>query len=340
MTRILLTGASGFIASHILEKLLARGYSVRFTVRSEDKAQKLLAAHSSHASQLDYVLVPDIVVPGAFDAAVQSDPPFDGILHTASPFHFNVTDPQKQLMEPAIQGTVGILQAAQKYAPSVKRIVITSSFAAIFDAAQGSYPGKTYTEADWNPITWETGLENPLNGYRASKKLAEKAAWEFVEREKPGFDIATINPPMVFGPPKPYISSLESLNTSNERTLNFIRGKCKQGLPHSGVFLWTDVREVAEAHILAFEKPDAANKRFLISSNEYFSNQMIVDIIAKCFPEYADQFPEVREPNDGLPEEGCYKVDNSRSREILGMSYRPLEECVRDLVVALKEMGL
>jgi nucleoside-diphosphate-sugar epimerase len=147
---------------------------------------------------------------------VQSDPPFDGILHTASPFHFNVTNPQKQLMEPAIQGTVGILQAAKKYAPSVKRIVITSSFASVLDATQGNSPGKTYTEADWNPITWELGLENALNGYRASKKLAETAAWEFVEREKPGFEIATINPPMVFGPPKPYISSLENLNTSNE----------------------------------------------------------------------------------------------------------------------------
>lgn len=340
MTRILLTGASGFIASHVLEKLLARGYSVRLTVRSEDKAQKLLAAHSAHADKLDYVLVPDIIVPGAFDKAVQSDPPLDGILHIASPFHFNVTDPQKQLMEPAIQGTVGILEAAKKYAPSVKRIVITSSFAAIFNPTQGDYPGKTYTEEDWNPITWEVGLENALNGYRASKKLAEKSAWEFLEREKPGFDIATINPPMVFGPPKPYISNLENLNTSNQRTLDFIRGKGKQGLPQSGVFLWVDVRDVAEAHILAFENPDAANKRFLVSSDELYSNQMIADIIKKDFPEYTDQLPEKRQPNDGLPEGGCYKVDNSRSKEILGLTYRPLEECIKDLVEALKEMGL
>lgn len=67
---------------------------------------------------------------------------------------------------------------------------------------------------------------------------------------------------------------------------------------------------------------------------------MIADIIKKDFPEYADQLPEVREPNDGLPEGGCYKVDNSRSTEILGLSYRSLEESVKDLVVALKEMGL
>lgn len=106
--------------------------------------------------------------------------------------------------------------------------VITSSFAAILDPGKGNNPGKAYSEDDWNPITWEGGLDNAINGYRASKKLAEKAAWEFVEREKPNFSIATINPPLVLGPPKPYISSLENLNTSNE-----VRSGCVRAIVQS-----------------------------------------------------------------------------------------------------------
>ena len=76
-------------------------------------------------------------------------------------------------------------------------MVITSSFASIIDAAKGKWPGKVYSEADWNPITREGALADPVTGYRASKTLAERAAWQFVDDEKPNFTIATINPPLV-----------------------------------------------------------------------------------------------------------------------------------------------
>lgn len=79
-------------------------------------------------------------------------------------------------------------------------MVITSSFAAIVNPSKGLWPGHTYTEEDWSPLTQEEALENPTAGYRASKTFAEKAAWEFLEKEKPNFTIATINPPLVFGP--------------------------------------------------------------------------------------------------------------------------------------------
>ena len=104
----------------------------------------------------------------AFDEAVKSDPPFDIVIHTASPFHFNVQDVQKDLLDPAINGTTGILKAIKKSAPTVKRVVITSSFAAIIDGAKGLRPGYVYTEADWNPTTPQLALENPSNGYRKS----------------------------------------------------------------------------------------------------------------------------------------------------------------------------
>jgi nucleoside-diphosphate-sugar epimerase len=104
------------------------------------------------------------------------------------------------LLDPAVIGTTGILKSIKKSAPSVKRVVITSSFAAIVDPGKGNWPGHVYSEDDWNPITHEEAQESPQAGYRASKTFAEKAAWEFLDKEKPNFTVATINPPLVFGP--------------------------------------------------------------------------------------------------------------------------------------------
>ena len=124
MTRVLVTGGSGFIALHILELLIAQGHSVVTSVRSESKAQLLKKAFpNASKEQLDFVFVQDVAQEGAFDEAVKSDPPFEWVIHTASPFHFNVTDVKKDLLDPAIVGTTGILKAIKKNAPGVKRVV-------------------------------------------------------------------------------------------------------------------------------------------------------------------------------------------------------------------------
>jgi nucleoside-diphosphate-sugar epimerase len=203
MTRVLLTGGSGFIAAHTLAQLLKHGHSVVTTVRTQAKADKIKAAYPNYVEkgQLGFAIVPDIAQPTAFDEAVISYPPFEAVLHTASPFHFNVTDVQNDLLDPAVIGTTGILRSIKKSAPTVKRVVITSSFAAIVNPTlPNNGVGHVYTEEDWNPITREQAEENAMSGYRASKTFAEKAAWDFVEKEKPNFTVATINPPMVFGP--------------------------------------------------------------------------------------------------------------------------------------------
>jgi nucleoside-diphosphate-sugar epimerase len=106
----------------------------------------------------------------------------------------------QDLLDPAIIGTTGILKSIKKNAPSVKRVVITSSFAAMVNPSKGDWPGHEYSEEDFNPMTKEDALVNPMAGYRASKTFAEKAAWDFVEKEKPNFTLSTINPPLVFGP--------------------------------------------------------------------------------------------------------------------------------------------
>lgn len=312
------------------------------TVRSEDTANKIRAAHpNTPKSQLDFCIIRDIAEEGAFDEAVKSNPPFEAIIHTASPFHLNITDTKKDLLDPAILGTTGLLKAIKEHAPSVKRVVVTSSFASIINGKRGnSCTEHTYTEEDWNPITEQEAFLDPLSGYRASKTFAERAAWEFVERETPAFTLTTLCPPLVFGPIRHHLDHLSSLNTSNQRVRNFIRGDYKTLIPDTGTsfFLWVDVRDLALGHVRAMELPEAANKRFFIAAN-YFSNKEICEIIRKNFPEYQNNLPTVDIKGGDYPKEGLYKFDNSRTSRMLGIKFRSLDESIIDLVKSLKRIA-
>ena len=122
--------------------------------------------------------------------------------------------------DPAIIGTTSILKAIKASAPSVKRVAITSSFAAIVNP--DSHP-EVYDESVWNPLTLEQSAKgDPATAYRGSKTLAEKAAWEFVEKEKPNFALSTLNPPLVLGPVVHYLNSLDAINTSNARVRDMV----------------------------------------------------------------------------------------------------------------------
>ena len=304
------------------------------TVRTEEKGNKILEAHKDiPKSRLSYVIVKDIAQQDAFEEAVKSDPPFDAVLHTASPFHFNVTDPKKDLLDPAVIGTTGILRAIKKSAPSVKRVAVTSSFAAIVNAK--AHP-KIYDESAWNPVTWKEATDtDAATAYRGSKTFAEKAAWEFVEKEKPNFELSTLNPPLVLGPIVHYLNSLDALNTSNERIRNMIQGKMKEGLSATGIFIWTDVRDLALAHVRAIEVPEAAGKRFFITAG-YMSNGEIAQIIKDNFPEYADKLPEDTESD--MPKD-VFGIDNGRATKVLGIKFRSLKDSVVDTVKSLQAVG-
>lgn len=168
-------------------------HEVVTTVRSAEKGHALTDLFKGQ--KVSYTIVKDIGVPGAFDQAVVSDPPFDAVVHTASPFHYDVQDNKRDMLDPAIIGTTGILESIQKGAKTVKKVVVTSSFAAI---SNPTAPPKVYDETVWNEMTMEEALtsKDPQAVYRGSKTFAEKAAWEFVEREKPNFTLTVLNPPV------------------------------------------------------------------------------------------------------------------------------------------------
>ena len=308
---------------------MAHSHTVVTTVRSAAKGQKILDAHPDVSKdQLSYVIVEDVAEEGAFDKVVKADPPFDAVIHTASPFTFKFDKPI-ELLDPAIKGTTGILKAIKAHAPSVKRVVITSSFAAITSPER--HPS-VYDENMWNPVTYEEGLSDRAKTYRASKTLAEKAAWSFVENEKPNFSLATICPPLVLGPVLPYLSSLDSINTSNAQLLSLTQGGWKEKLPPTGTWLWVDVRDAALAHVRAMEVPEAGGKRFFVTAGHY--DMAEVAAIAKKY--WAVQLPGKLESDKPNP---VYGYDNGRSKDILGLSYLPLEKCVVDAIASLKVLG-
>ena len=176
------------------------------------------------------------------------------------------------------------------------RVIITSSCAAVVNFAGNpiAVPKKVYTEEDWNPVTWEGALAGPPNtAYQASKKFAEKSAWEFIEKEKPNFDLVTLTPPMIYGPLRHSIDSVEHLNESNGRIFNlFINTSKDAPLPPNGMHVYTDVRDIAHAHILAATVPEASNRRFVICTGQ-IGSQEISDMLRKEIPELEETFVEL-----------------------------------------------
>lgn len=251
---VCVTGASGFIAAHIVKQLLDKGYRVRATVRGADSKYPYLTSLEGAAERLQLVQA-DLQEAGAYDKAVAG---CDAVFHTASPYVVNVKDPQRDLVDPAVNGTKNVLESCAK-TPSVKRVVLTSSMAAITDEASDD---KIFSEQDWN-----TRSNLKRNPYYYSKTLAERTAWEFVSAQKPGFDLVVINPFMVIGP-----SLGPSLNESNKIYADLLKGV----FPTLMNVTWglVDVRDVAKAHILALETPEA-NGRYLVANETMTMTQVV-----------------------------------------------------------------
>lgn len=259
--RILLTGANGFVGSHILKQLLPRSnVSVRAVVRSQSKIDDVKHDFGTFKN-LDFAIVPDITSPNAFNEALQNtDTPFDAVIHTASPFLYKIVSSNREFLDPAIHGTEGILKSIKAVAPSVKRVVVTSSFAAVGDfSILGDAHGKIFTDKDWNPVTYDQALttESKNTAYQASKKYAEKAAWDFVANEKPNFDVVTINPPMIYGPLAHTVKDTNHLNESTARLYNlFINSKKDAELPPNGLYIYADARvSISTISILQLPHP-------------------------------------------------------------------------------------
>lgn len=246
---------------------------------------------------------------------------------------YNITDNERELLLPAIQGTKAILTAAKKH-PTVKRIVITSSFAAVLDPAHLDDSNFTFTSKDWSPFTYEQAKSSdPVIGYRGAKKFAERAAWDCIQNETPHFDLVTICPPMVFGPVVHPVSKVSELNESTKTIWEVVSGA--DPLPVGRVTAWVDVRDVAFAHVEALLRPEAGNQRFLIASPEKFSYQLAADILRK---EFSWAREVVTRGDEGAPMPEKANVDGEAVAKALGIQYRGFKDCVIETATQLREL--
>lgn len=337
---VLVTGATGFIALWVVEYLLKEGYEVIGTVRSEEKADKLKRQFGSSA-KLSFEIVPDISHLDSFDKVFDKRAKeIDTVIHTASPFHFNTTEYEKDLLIPAVNGTKGILNSIKKYgSQTVKRLVITSSFAAILDPSKLGEKDTVFTEKSWNPATWESSQENPSNAYRGSKKFAEKVAWDFLEENKDSvsFKLTTVNPVLVFGPQRFDEDVKPQLNTSNEAINVPLHSKPGDKLNNSqGNYI--DVRDVAKAHVLAFQRDDLVGERLGLSDSPV-NTQGVVEILVEKFPQLKGKIAEGPTPGVVNKTAGA-TFDNSHSKKVLGFPFISLGQSVYDVAAQiLKKEG-
>ena len=204
------TGASGFIAASVLHVFLEAGYNIRAAVRSETSAEKVRKTHGRYGTALSFAIVPGIAAQGVFNKAVRG---IDVVTYTTSPFFLHAQDVKKRISDPAYNGTVSILKGVKDFTRTSSAL-ITSSVSAVLDFSKGMRPGYTYTETDWNPTKPEE-LTDTASAYFVSKATVEKAAFEFVDNEKPYFSITTILPPLVYGANENFVDNLSNLNTSS-----------------------------------------------------------------------------------------------------------------------------
>ncbi|RDX84344.1 Tetraketide alpha-pyrone reductase 1, partial [Mucuna pruriens] len=311
---VCVTGASGYIASWIVKFLLERGYSVRGTVRDPTNKEKV-----DHLLKLDgakerlHLFKADLMEEGSFDSAFQG---CHAVFHTASPVRFVVNHPQSELIDPAIKGTLNVVKSCAK-SSSVKRVVLTSSFAAVL------YNGRPHTPEVVVDETWFSDpnfLKEHQKWYAFAKISAEDAARKFLNE----YDIklVVINPAMSIGP-----LLQPELNSSSSSILNLINGS--RTFPNNS-YGWINVKDVANAHIQAYEIASASGRYCLVERVAHFSE--LANILRHIYPTL--QIPD--KCADDEPFMPTFQVSKEKAKS-LGIEFIPLEVSLRETVESLKE---
>jgi len=331
---VMITGATGYVAGWVVKKLLEEGLTVHAPVRDPENPENLKYLNQIVANapgEIKY-FKSDLLEEGSYAEGMAG---CEFVFHTASPFKIDVTDPQKELVDPAQLGTRNVLNEVNR-TPSVKRVVLTSSCAAIYgdNADLQNTPNGIFTEEIWNTTS---SLEHQPYSY--SKMVAEKEAW-LINKKQTRWDLVTINPTLVIGPGiNPHATS-ESFKLVKQ----FGDGSMKFGAPCIG-FGVVDVRDLAEAHFKAAFTPEAQG-RYIINAH----NTDLLKMAQTLIERYSNQYPIPRKPlpkwllwllaplviksmtrkivslNVNVP----WKGDNGKSIRELGMQYRSLKESMND----------
>ncbi|KAJ6516362.1 hypothetical protein C8R45DRAFT_241387 [Mycena sanguinolenta] len=333
---VLVTGGNGFVGTEIVVQFAKNGYTVRATARSTEKISAWQKIHPE-ASSVEWVVVEDGSTAAAYATAIKG---VDYVVHSAAPFHHSFTLEQNEshMLLPTINMAKAIAAAAVAE-PSVKHMVITSTFAAVVNPKEMPNPGYTYTGKDWNSATYDMakGIPNPNFVYCAAKVLAERAIWDAPGRK---FRVTSICPPMVYGPPSQVVNAIPALNTSSKAIWNLINGKSSDPVPKSGIVSGVDVRDVGYLHVRAVETAGSAteDRRLLAIGFHRFHQQHVASLL-KSFAGQPDKIARIKNGGaEGDPIYPHYGVDTTESSAILGRPWIDADTCIRDTATRLWEI--
>lgn len=335
---VLVTGGSGFIASHCIAQLLQAGYRVRTSVRSlarESEVRAMIKQAGVDADDRLSFIAADLTSDQNWPEAVQS---CSYVLHVASPFSLNMPKNEDDMIVPARDGTLRVLRAAQ--AAGVKRVVLTSSFVAVAygQAAQN----KPFTEENW------TNIQGDVTTYMKSKTIAERAAWDFVSQPGNKLELTVVNPVGVFGPVlgKDFSDPIHIIRLILNGSVPF--------LPRAHVSM-VDVRDLADLHIRAMTCPEAKGQRFIAASDEGLSLQAIASTLKEQLGPRASRVSTRLLPDWILRLAGRYNqtaknlarelgqiraANNTKARQLLGWEPRSNSETIMATAQSLLQFGL
>jgi nucleoside-diphosphate-sugar epimerase len=339
MSTVLVTGGSGFVGSHCILQLLAAGHHVRTTVRSltrEADVRALLKEGGADPRARVFFVAADLERDTGWPAAVAG---CEYVLHVASPFPQNIPKDENELIVPAREGALRVLRASRD--AGVKRVVLTSSFAAI---GYGHGPRNT----PFDETSWTDPQGDDVRPYVKSKTLAERAAWEFIAKEGGDLELAVVNPVGVFGPVlgPDYSTSILLV----QRLLDGAMPGCPR--LYFGV---VDVRDVADLHLRAMTHDGAKGERFLAVAGDFMSMLDVAKVLKKRMGASARRVPTWQLPNwlvrlaamrdpavqQIVPELGKMKnATNEKAKRVLGWAPRSNEESIVATAESLVRLGL
>ncbi|KAJ2981481.1 hypothetical protein NQ176_g1994 [Zarea fungicola] len=332
---VLITGATGMIGFRTLVELLHAGYRARIAVRKEADFGKIksLKPMAAFLSNVESVVVPDITAPGAYDDAVKG---VKYVIHVASPLahpRYNDTDYEAELIQPAIKGTVGMLESANKES-LVQKVVITASVASKAVTSLGN--GETIDE-DTNTATTKGPYATLMAAYGASKALSYQATLKFMQDKKPAFDVVNIRPVFVLGRDDTVTVPTEIAKGTNGFLMGPILGHARE-FPLPGSVVHVD--DVAKMHVLSLDPKIKGVEDFLASAHPEEGIQWAdaFDIIKKHYPEQCKA--GIFKVGDDVPRPPTVisRVANAKASEAFDLTFKTFEEQVTSVAEHFLEL--